>query len=251
MAANFCSSRRGGRAPQCLTSGDRAAQQSVRPMKKIPHILAFLLLTMGAASAATGLDRHSLQILGITPGESTFANVIRLYGGAKQWHSGDAATSETKICFHFRTGGRDTFVVVASNSEMAGAPSYVVTDIHLYSEAEPFPDASRCASVSNGPETFLTKGGVGLGLSVAELERFLGKPHGKEGVRLLWSACKEVPLPVSHPKYSYWSKREGCFKDEGGGWKGKPYFYVCSQLSVAVKGGKTTYLEISSADSIC
>jgi hypothetical protein len=206
---------------------------------------------MGVASAATGLDRHSLQMLGITPGESTFADVIRLYGGTKQWHSGDAAASETKMCFHFRTGGRDTFVVVASNSEMAGAPNYLVTDIRLYSEAEPFPDSARCAAVSSAPGSFSTKGGVGLGIPVAELERILGKPHGKEGSRLVWSACKEVPLPVSHPKFNYWSKREGCFKDEHGGWKGKPYYNVCSQLSVAVKGGKTTYLELSSVDSIC
>ncbi len=210
-----------------------------------------LLCSCAAPAAADGLDRRALTILGITPGESTFEDVARLYGAAGQWHTGDAHSSETKICFRFGSGDAGTWVVFASNSEMAGAPQYLVTDIRLYSSAEFFTDTQRCKPVLKGRYSFSTKSGVGLGVSAAKMEKILGKHERRENAHFVWVACPKIPIPETDPKYDYWLKREGCFEDEHGGWKGKPYYNACAGVTVGLKNGKVTYLELSSADSIC
>ena len=215
------------------------------------YVLTLALSSCATSAVADNLDRRSLTILGITPGESTFNDVTRLYGAASQWHAGDAAGSETKICFRLSSGKTEAFVVFASNAEMAGAPHYVVTAVRLYSVTESFPDASRCGSRPKGPHSFSTKSGISLGAPASKIEKILGKPHRHEKDRLVWTACSKVPLPETDPNYGYWSKREGCFEDEHGGWKGLPYYNACTGVSIGLKNAKVTYLEVYGTDSIC
>ena len=250
----------GGASEGCIVVSLQARKRIIanRPMVLFSALfatysraLAFIFLNLCAISAsADGLDRHSLTVLGITPGESTFEDVGRLYGETSQWHTGDAAGAETKMCFRFGSGTTVTHVVFASNSEMAGV-SRVVTDIRLYSKAEPFADAQRCTPVLAGQHNLSTPSGLHLGASATEVNKILGKHQRREHTHLVWVACQKISLPQTDPKYEYWSKREGCFEDEHGGWDGKPYYSACAEVTIGFKKGKVTYLELSSTDSVC
>ncbi len=222
-------------------------------MNKIIFTFTTLLFLLhgGGLSGAQVVDRPSLTIFGITPGASTFADVLQIFGKSSRWHTGDASTSESKMCYRLGSGSSEVFVVFASNSEMAGAPNYIVTGIRLYSSDGSFQENERCKSAEWKKGKFLTSSGLQLGISLSEVNQILGKEHRREGDNFIWSNCEEVPILPSDPYYEFWSKKTGCFEDEKGGWDGKPYYYSCSQVSVCFKDGKVIYLGLSSVDSIC
>src|SRR5438094_984865 len=99
------------------------------------RVLLFVgLLVWGPLNVALGAEGsrvigdESVTVLGVRIGSSTFKDVVARLGEAKSWHAGDAALSESKICYRvpFQTG--EAVIVFASNSEMA-VPKFKVTAV--------------------------------------------------------------------------------------------------------------------------
>jgi len=220
-------------------------------MRQICLLLSLIFSSLIPLTTYAGIDRTSIAVLGITPGQSTFEDVQRLFGDATRWRSGDASTSETKQCFRIRARNIQGYIVFASNSEMAGPPSYKVTDIRIYAAAVSFADSKRCDGTIVREAPISTVKGIATGISKKAIEHILGKPNRIEDGTSFWVACVDTPLPESNPHYSYWSKRQGCFRDKHGGWKGKPYYNACSGVTVRYENGVAVFVGISSADSIC
>lgn len=211
-------------------------------------LLQILTTTAGADSI---IGHNSLTFLGITPGESTLNDVTRAFGKAETWRTGDAAASETKICYRMSVVSEETTVVFASHSEMAGPPNYRVTSIRLYGPEIPFTENQNCINVRLDGKVLATSSGLKLGLAEQELLAKLGKPDRKSGEDRIYTSCVTEPMLPSDPNYAYWSRKKGCFRDENGGWKGKPYYDVCSGVTVKLKNARTIYLEFGSNNFVC
>jgi len=139
------------------------------------------------------LSAASRTVLGITLGRSNLAKVQEKLGRAKLWSSGDASTSEHKVCYVTR-GARQVVLVFASNSEMAGPPENDVTNIRIVKGAA-YPDRSKCGSLTISGNEVSTNSGLKLGLTQAGVRRILGPPRKIAGST--WDYSWSVDLPLS------------------------------------------------------
>jgi len=203
------------------------------------------------AEAESKIGRGSLTFLGITPGESTFNDVTRAFGRAEARRTGDAGTSETNLCYRILEVSGETTIVFASHSEMAGPPNFKVTSIRLYGPDIPFTENQDCTGIRFDGKVLSTSNGLKLGLTEQELLAKLGDPKRRSGDNLIYTSCVTEPMLPSDPNFAYWSRKEGCFKDENGGWTGKPYYEVCSGVTVKLKDARTIYLELGSNNFVC
>ncbi|MBN1254750.1 MAG: hypothetical protein JXA50_05700 [Deltaproteobacteria bacterium] len=65
------------------------------------------------------LDQKHRDVNGFILGVDSFHEADQIFGEAQKWHSGDAATSESKICFLSQDRNQKVIIVFASNSEMS------------------------------------------------------------------------------------------------------------------------------------
>lgn len=233
----------------------------------IKIIFAFTLTATLCSSTVIAseneVDRKSLTILGITPGVSKFKDVFYIFGKAKMRSIGDAGLSRTEICYSLSGNVNGTTILFTSDNEMAGAPDFIVSTIHIYSKDYPF-DTSRyseqypidlihgiCSTAQPFTGALVTKNGLRLGLTSGEMHSILGKPAKSENNSASYVSCIKQYLLPTNKYYDRLRKLEGCFEDDAGGWKGEPYYNICSGVFVIFKNNSIVCLRVSSGTSVC
>lgn len=191
-------------------------------MIKRAYFLSLLLLASVPVNA-------SISILGIELGAHSLNDVQSRLGSGNMVKSGDAAMSETSICYKTLAG---EFIQFASNSEMA-VDSLGVTAIRL--SDNPFPN--RVCPLVKIKSKSIFSNGFKLGMAKDEFEKV------KSGDSF---GCVEVPFAVNSAEYLRWRNAPGCFE------KGQePYYYVCSNSSATFHDNKVIWVEVTRIESVC
>lgn len=150
-----------------------------------------------AASREGDLPLSSREILGFRLGEHSFDDARRLFGQAQRWHSGDAAASESKVCYLVRDSEEQATLVLSANSEMSGG---AVDGMSLIAGSTRF--AERCLSIaSRRPSEVRTSSGIHLGMSLPQLKAVLGQPTEVRGSHVFYTYCSEKRLGPTDPAY--------------------------------------------------
>jgi len=208
-------------------------------------------LTLGAAqvsysSDAGPLDDASLTFLGVRVGGSnTLSEVAARMGATVVWGTGDAATSESQICYRVPTTGRRVIIVFASNNEMS-QPKGQVNHIVVYGDPRAFPDRERCAMLNRPPGALSTLNGLRLGLSPSEARRILGPRQLRKDQSLLYEASQRRYLEPTDSRYSHWAVQKQCFDDPS-----RPYFDDFASITIKFRAGAAILLGLSSNQSWC
>ena len=113
-------------------------------MKKMVVFLVSLILSSNVYADQNVVYEESCEVLGLVLGKHTLSDVQKKLGFSEQFHNGDAATSEDKVCYILSKGEETAYLEFGSNSEMAGPPDYELTSIYLSFSASPSLNRSNC-----------------------------------------------------------------------------------------------------------
>jgi hypothetical protein len=205
-----------------------------------------LLLALNSAAAEKTVPEAAVTFLGITAGaDTTLSDVAKRLGVAKQWHTGDAANSESKLCYVVRAT-QPYIVVFASNSEMS-APKGQVSSIRIYGRGIPFRAKHRCSHLEVQESALSTPNGLRLGASKSEIEQALWRrPTSKHG-SLHYDSCRKRYLDKSSPYSARWAGEKDCgFENPQ-----RPYENDCTSVEIHLKSDAAVYLQLSRGQSIC
>ena len=198
-----------------------------------------------SAEGSRVIGDESVTILGVRIGSSTFKDVIARLGEAKSWHTGDAALSESKICYRASSSIGETVIVFASNSEMA-VPKFKVTAVRIYSPAVPFNDRRRCGVLNVAPSDLRTENGLALGVSPERVHEILWPKRSSKRDSLHYDSCRKRYMEKTDPYFSRWVGRAECFPDPA-----RPHVDECSGVDLRFAKGAAIFLEIVRGDSVC
>ena len=173
------------------------------------------------------LSQKHRDILGFVLGRDSFQDAQRLFGKANVWHSGDASTSEDKICYFSSNGEQQMVIVFASNSEMSMG---VVDEVRFLKGNVAFID--KCAKIKISSKKPQTKSGLFAGMSVKKMKEILGRPTEEEKEFIVYSYCDKKELKPDDPLYLH------CKVD------GKSTAQRCSGITVGVARGLVQWLII-------
>lgn len=164
------------------------------------------------------LPQKHRTVMGFVLGRDSFESAKRLFGKAKMWHSGDASTSEDKICYFTASDKQQVVIVFASNSEMSTG---AVDEIRLLKGKFAFLD--KCSKTNLPSKKLQTKSGIHIGMSVKKLKSILGQPTEDKRELIVYSYCDKKEFLPEHPLYS------SC-KDDN-----KSSAQRCSGITVGIK----------------
>ncbi|MCG8335776.1 MAG: hypothetical protein MJE63_14760 [Proteobacteria bacterium] len=215
-------------------------------MKKLLTIF-ISLLTFQHLHADQGRDySKSFEILGLRLGINTLFDVASKLGNSDRFHTGEAGTSEYKVCYKVSQGDETIYLEFGSHGEMAGVPNFILTSFSLRSGQETLSYHTRCSPLNGSKIKAMTKSGLRLGISRHELRAILGKPEKTTDNSSRYSKCIQKKVPENHALYSVLLKQEGCFpKGE------KPYFDVCTTIIAEFKNSILTRISINRIESVC
>jgi len=213
---------------------------------RVCRAFAASLLWTFCSIAGAAITDDSLTFLGVQAGrKDTLSSVTRRLGKTEEWHTGDASTSESKICYRIKTGEGDLVVVFASNSEMAN-PQGQINHIRVYASASTFSQRKRCASLSVGVSDLKTTSGLRVGVSPDEVQTTLGPKRIASNQSLTYSACSKQYLRKADPYFDRWVGKSECFENPS-----RPYFNDCSFVEFKFNSGRATYMSLSRNQSVC
>jgi len=198
-------------------------------------------------AAGHAIPEAALTVLGITAGSpQTLHDVTRRLGEAKSWHTGDASTSESKVCYTVPSAAGDVVVVFASSGEMGG-PEGQVNFIRLYAPGMPFAAKDRCQRLARTAGDLRLGNGLHLGATPDDVTGALWKrPVSKKG-GLHFESCRTRHFRKSDPNYEHWKGKGDCgFKDPQ-----RPEFNDCSSIEAKFERGAAVYFELSRIQSVC
>ena len=132
------------------------------------------------------------SVMGFVLGADDFHEAAERIGPAAQWHSGDAASSETKVCYV--TDGLT--LVMARNEEMSDR----VDEFRMIEGT--IDNDSQCLHVNWPPDRIKTQSGLRPGLTRLQLLTILGPPSNEVDGQLYWDWETEKPLPKNDPSYN-------------------------------------------------
>lgn len=170
---------------------------------------------------------------------------MRRLGKTEEWGSGDASTSETKICYRIKGGENDSIVVFASSAELASPPGQI-NHIRVYAVASMFAQRNRCNSIEASADDLKTSDGLRLGLSPTEIQAILGPKRIAKNQSLNYNGCSKRYLRKSDPYFDRWVGRTGCFENPS-----RPYISDCSFAEFQFRNGRTTYMSLNRNQSVC
>ena len=196
------------------------------------------MFALPATSAKHAIPEAALTVLGITAGSSqTLHDVTRRLGPAKSWHTGDASTSESKVCYKIATDAGEAVIVFASGLEMAW-PAGQVMSIRLYAPGIPFAARSRCARLERASADLRIGNGLHLGATPDGVTDALWKrPVSKKG-GLHFESCRTRYLKKSPPGHEYGKGKGTCESD-------------CSSVEAQFERGAAVFFELSRVQSDC
>ena len=210
-------------------------------------VVASCSIIAAAAAGQRQIENGAITLFGITAGSSqTLSEVTARLGPAKQWHTGDAAGSESKLCYRLGQGSEATILVFASNSEM-GAPKGQVNAIRIYGPQVPFAPKSRCAISSTSPADVRTPNGLRFDVTQSEVSSILwARPLSKHN-SLHYESCRKRYLKRSDAHFKYWAGKTDCgFENPQ-----RPYENDCSSIEIQFSNGSAKFFELSRGQSIC
>jgi hypothetical protein len=215
-------------------------------MQKLAVITSCALIA-GASAAERQITDDAVTLLGITAGsDQTLNDVAARLGPAKQWHTGDAGESESKLCYRFGEGPEAIIVVFASSSEMS-SPKGQVNAIRVYGPQNPFAAKRRCAPTSAASSDLRTPNGIRLATTHSDISSILWPRPMSKHSSVHYESCRKRYLEGSHSHFKYWAGRKDCgFEDQR-----RPYENDCLSVEVQFKGGSASFFELSRGQSIC
>jgi len=222
-----------------------------RAMISIRLLLTVILLFSLTAATANGsndqdIDLESLRILDVAVGGTqTLQDVITRFGKTKIWHTGDAAESETKICYRIRTKDEESVVVFASNGEMA-SPAGQINAIRIIGPTADFSEPENCASLPIAINTLATSAGIRLGMTQEEVQSLYGTAHSTNDDMLNYSVCRKKYMHTTDPYFGHWVGKEECFEDPS-----HPYADDCGTLEIMFKDGRAVFIGLNRIQSVC
>lgn len=169
------------------------------------------------------------SVMDFVLGADDFREAVERIGPAEQWHSGDAATSETKVCYV--TGGLT--LVLARNEEMSSR----IDEIRMIDGT--IEKAARCLHVSWPPDRISTRSGLRPGLTRPQLLTILGPPSNQADGQLYWNWVTRKSLPRNDPAYNM------CLLD------GQSISYQASGVVVRIEQGRVKWVIVSYGDFVC
>lgn len=181
------------------------------------------------------LPQQHRTIMDFVLGRDSFNNAQKQFGETEKWHTGDASTSEDKICYFYRSGTEQMSMVFSSNSEMSmGA----VDAIFLLQGNVAFLD--KCRKINITSKKLQTKSGLYVGMPIKKMKGLLGRPTEEKKELIIYSYCDEKELRPKDPLYS------SCKVDD------KSTAQRCSGITAGVSHGLVQWLVIwFGADYTC
>jgi hypothetical protein len=173
------------------------------------------------------LPQKHRNIMGFVLGRDSFESAQRLFGKVNAWHSGDASTSEDKVCYFIGDGEQQIVMVFASNSEMSKGD---VDEVRFLKGNVAFLD--KCSKIRLPSKKLQTESGLYVGMSVKKMKDILGRPTEEKMELIVYSFSDEKELKPEDPLYSY------CKVD------GKSTAQQCSGISAGVAHGLVEWLVI-------
>jgi hypothetical protein len=179
------------------------------------------------------LPKAHREVLGFTVGAGNFAEAKKALGSANEWHSGDAASSETKICYFSPDSKAPVTVVLAQNSEMSSR----IDEIRLIQGQ--IDSRSECAQLGKAAQSIRTRSGLHVGMTEHQLRAILGEPTYAADGLLFYYWHKDRELKHSDPAYS------ACLVGE------RSHETLGSGITARVLNGAVVWLAISYGEFLC
>ena len=173
------------------------------------------------------------QVLGFTVGVDSFAIAKKIFGPAHEWHSGDAAASETKLCYIANSGNDVVTVVLAENDEMATN----IDEIRMIRGR--IDSGSKCETLRQPLADIHTASGLRAGMTERQLESILGRPTYPDAGLLFYTWEKNRELKAREPDYS------SCLVD------GRSIETLGSGVTARVIRGVVVWITIVYGDYVC
>ena len=216
-------------------------------MRRIANTISVLIATCAVLPCAGNtIAEKTVTFLGVIPGsQQTLNDVKKQLGESSVWHTGDAGTSESKVCYRLESETGEVIVVFASNSEMS-SPKGQVTSIRVYGKEVPFAAKKRCASVRGFANELRTLDGLHLGATRAEIARVLWKRPVSKNNFIRYDSCRKQFMQKSDPFFERWVGKKECFENPQ-----QPYVNDCTTVEFQLKSEAAVYFELSRGQSVC
>lgn len=212
------------------------------------HFLVRLFLIFSFAFSniiIAGKQDSNLELLGFRVGEAKILqDILTRLGSTRIWHTGDAAESESKICYRVASKRGEIVIVFASSEEMA-APKGQINSIRLFGPEVEFGSRKNCTPLQISPSKLRTPSGLHLGLSKAKVN-FLFGAKNSSGNSVEYNKCQRRYFPMSHPEFKRWVGQAECFSDSA-----HPYFEDCWNVHVDFKNGHAVFISLNRNQSVC
>ena len=167
----------------------------------------------GADSSYKGsLASSHRNIKGFILGIDSFEKAQAIFGKATTWHSGDAAGSESKVCYYSGENTSQDIIMFSADSEMSRGH---VDQVRFIRGEVNF--MKNCSTTSIKADQFNTKSGIHLGMALEDFKKFMGKPSGSKGNLLFYVYFEEKELQSGEPGYEACLSGEKSIASRGSG----------------------------------
>lgn len=216
-------------------------------MRTIANTICVVLATsLGLPCAGNVIAEKTVTFLGVVAGSRQTLNDVKKHlGESSVWHSGDASTSESKVCYRLDGETGEVIVVFASNSEMS-SPKGQVTSIRVYGMEVPFAAKKRCVLLPGFANELRTLDGLHLGATRAEIARVLWKRPVSKNNFIRYVSCRKQFMQKSAPYFERWVGKKECFENPQ-----QPYLNDCTTVEFQLKSEAAVYFELSRGQSVC
>ena len=196
--------------------------------------------------AGNTIAEKTVTFLGVVAGsQQTLNDVKKLLGETSVWHTGDAGTSESKVCYRLEIEAGVIIVVFASSSEMS-SPKGQVTNIRVYGKETPLAAKKRCALLKGFANELRTLDGLHLGVTKAEIAQVLWQQPLLKNNSVYYGYCAKKHMQKSDPYFERWVGRKECFENPQ-----RPYINDCITAKFQMKNDAVVYFELSRGQSVC
>ncbi len=216
-------------------------------MRRIANTICVVVATsLGLPCAGNVIAEKTVTFLGVIAGSrQTLIDVKKHLGESSVWHTGDASTSESKVCYRLEGETGEVIVVFASNSEMS-SPKGQVTSIRVYGKEVPFAAKKRCALLQGYANEFRTLDGLHLGATRAEIAQVLWKRPVSKNNSIRYDSCRKQYMQKSDPFFERWIGKNECFENPQ-----RPYVNDCTTVEFQLKSDAAVYFKLSRSQSVC
>lgn len=190
------------------------------------------------------IDIEGLTVLEVQVGRAmTLAQVVKRFGPADIWHTGDASDSEYKVCYRVKTDSGEQVIVFGSSGEMA-SPKGQINAIRLLPGGSL--SEAACPAITKPVKALASRNGMRVGIRDTEVKRILGQQDVLPDGTLEYSSCKVRQMVPGTAEYKRWVGMSGCFEDPT-----KPYFNDCGAVQIRFIERKAIEVNLAANQSVC